>query len=209
MHPAQKAGFLLMVIYFIPLISAFIGWFTNWIAIKMLFHPKEPIKILGITFHGIFPKGQQQFALKLGSVVANDLLHVDEIVDKIKDPKNLDSLKPFIDKHVDEFLKIKLTEKLPVISMFLGDSTLNKVKKGLIEEIDLLLPQVIEQFTTSLQQKLDIQSIVAEKVAQFSSDKLEQILVDIMKKEFKFVEILGGVLGFIIGILQVLLTLIA
>ncbi len=209
MHPAQKAGFLLMVIYFIPLISAFIGWFTNWIAIKMLFHPKGPIKILGITFHGIFPKGQQQFALKLGSVVANDLLHVDEIVDKIKDPKNLDSLKPFIDKHVDEFLKIKLTEKLPVISMFLGDSTLNKVKEGLIEEIDLLLPQVIEQFTTSLQQKLDIQSIVAEKVAQFSSDKLEQILVDIMKKEFKFVEILGGVLGFIIGILQVLLTLIA
>lgn len=209
MHPAQKAGFLLMVIYFIPLISAFIGWFTNWIAIKMLFHPKEPIKILGITFHGIFPKGQQQFALKLGSVVANDLLHVDEIVDKIKDPKNLDSLKPFIDKHVDEFLKVKLTEKLPVISMFLGDSTLNKVKEGLIEEIDLLLPQVIEQFTTSLQQKLDIQSIVAEKVAQFSSDKLEQILVDIMKKEFKFVEILGGVLGFIIGILQVLLTLIA
>lgn len=198
-----------MVIYFIPLISAFIGWFTNWIAIKMLFHPKEPIKILGITFHGIFPKGQQQFALKLGSVVANDLLHVDEIVYKIKDPKNLDSLKPFIDKHVDEFLKIKLTEKLPVISMFLGDSTLNKVKEGLIEEIDLLLPQVIEQFTTSLQQKLDIQSIVAEKVAQFSSDKLEQILVDIMKKEFKFVEILGGVLGFIIGILQVLLTLIA
>jgi len=209
LHPAQKAGFLLMVIYFIPLISAFIGWFTNWIAIKMLFHPKEPIKILGITFHGIFPKGQQQFALKLGSVVANDLLHVDEIVDKIKDPKNLDSLKPFIDKHVDEFLKVKLTEKLPVISMFLGDSTLNKVKEGLIEEIDLLLPQVIEQFTTSLQQKLDIQSIVAEKVAQFSSDKLEQILVDIMKKEFKFVEILGGVLGFIIGILQVLLTLIA
>lgn len=198
-----------MVLFFIPLISAFIGWFTNWIAIKMLFHPKEPIKILGITFHGIFPKGQKQFALKLGSVVANDLLHVDEIVEKIKDPKNLDSLKPFIDKHIDEFLKVKLTEKLPVISMFLGESTLSKVKEGLIEEIDLLLPQVIDQFTNSLQEKLDIQSIVAEKVAQFSSDKLEQILVDIMKKEFKFVEILGGVLGFIIGLLQVLLTLIA
>ena len=33
----------------IPFISAFIGWFTNWIAIKMLFHPKEPKKILGIA----------------------------------------------------------------------------------------------------------------------------------------------------------------
>ena len=34
----------------IPLISAFIGWFTNWIAIKMLFHPKEPKKILMVFF---------------------------------------------------------------------------------------------------------------------------------------------------------------
>ena len=38
----------------IPLISAFIGWFTNWIAIKMLFHPKEPKKILGITFPKVY-----------------------------------------------------------------------------------------------------------------------------------------------------------
>jgi uncharacterized membrane protein YheB (UPF0754 family) len=30
----------------IPLISAFIGWFTNWIAIKMLFHPREPKKMV-------------------------------------------------------------------------------------------------------------------------------------------------------------------
>jgi uncharacterized membrane protein YheB (UPF0754 family) len=60
----------------IPLISAFIGWFTNWIAIKMLFHPKEPKKILGITFHGIFPKRQQQFAEKLGKLVSERKLAV-------------------------------------------------------------------------------------------------------------------------------------
>ena len=53
-----------MTIYLIPFISAFIGWFTNWIAIKMLFHPKEEKNILGIKIQGIFPKRQQQFAEK-------------------------------------------------------------------------------------------------------------------------------------------------
>ena len=67
----------------IPLISAFIGWFTNWIAIKMLFHPKEPKKILGITFHGIFPKRQQQFAEKLGKLVSEELLSFKEIAEEI------------------------------------------------------------------------------------------------------------------------------
>ncbi len=197
-----------MVIYLIPFISAFIGWFTNWVAIKMLFHPKEPIKILGITFQGIFPKRQKQFAAKLGAVVANDLLHFDEIISKIKDPKNIEELHPFIENHVHEFLSVKLNEKIPVVSMFIGESTLNKLKEGLMEEIQLLLPQVINQFTEKLNAQVDVEQIVMEKVSNFSSDKLEEILNSIMKKEFFFVEILGGVLGFIIGVIQVILTML-
>jgi uncharacterized membrane protein YheB (UPF0754 family) len=194
------------MIYLIPFISAFIGWFTNWIAIKMLFHPKEPKRILGITFHGIFPKRQQQFAKKLGVLVATELLHFDEIAVRIKDPENLGDLAPFIEKHIDEFLQVKLKEKMPVISMFVGEGMLQKMKEGLMEEINVLLPQLIDQFAGKLSATIDIEKIVTEKVANYSSDKLEEILVSIMKKEFRFVEIIGGVLGFIIGLLQVLLT---
>lgn len=61
----------------------------------------------------------------------------------------------------------------------------------------------------NLQEDLDLEKIVTQKVSGFSSDKLEQILNDIMAKEFRFVEIIGGVLGFLIGLLQVLLTLLA
>jgi uncharacterized membrane protein YheB (UPF0754 family) len=49
----------------VPFIGAFIGWITNWLAIKMLFHPRKPIKILFITFHGIFPKNKPRIAEKL------------------------------------------------------------------------------------------------------------------------------------------------
>jgi uncharacterized membrane protein YheB (UPF0754 family) len=83
---------------------------------------------------------------------------------------------------------------------------LQKIKEGLMEEISVLLPQLIDQFTGKLSATIDIEQIVTEKVANFSSDKLEEILVSIMQKEFRFVEIIGGVLGFVIGLLQVLLT---
>ena len=195
------------MIYLIPIISAFIGYFTNWVAIKMLFHPKKPINILGIKFQGIFPKRQQQFAQKLGVLVANELIHFDEIAEKLKDPKQLEALTPTIENHIDTFLKVRLKEKIPVISMFVGGSTLDKIKEGMMEEIALLLPQVIGQYTDGLKQKIDIEQMVTDKVAAFSTDKLEEILAAIMKKEFRFVEILGGVLGFIIGLLQVAITL--
>jgi uncharacterized membrane protein YheB (UPF0754 family) len=195
-------------LFILPFISAFIGWFTNWIAIKMLFHPKEPKRFLGFTIHGIFPKGQKQFAQKLGVLVASELLHFDEIANRITDPAQLKEVRPFIEKHIDHFLEHKLKEKLPIISMFVGVGTMDKIKEGLLEEIDAMLPQLMNQYAEKLKTTIDIEKIVTTKVANFSSDKLEEILVSIMKKEFRFVEIIGAILGFLIGLLQVLITLL-
>ncbi|MEY2595550.1 MAG: hypothetical protein RI965_822 [Bacteroidota bacterium] len=192
----------------IPIISAFIGWFTNWIAIKMLFHPKEPKKILGITFHGIFPKRQQQFAEKLGKLVSSELLSFNEIEQKITSPENVNKLMPFVESKVDEFLRIKLSDAFPVISMFIGENTILQLKGIFMDELKVIFPQVINNHMKHLESQLDLEKIVAEKVAGFSSDKLESILNQIMSKEFRVVEIIGGVLGFIIGLLQVLITTI-
>lgn len=197
------------LLYLIPFISAFIGWFTNWVAIKMLFHPKKPIKILGITFIGIFQKRQVQFAEKLGKLVSDELLSFQDIESKITNPANIDQLMPQIDAHIDHFLRVKLAEQMPVISMFIGDKTIQQMKAVFMTELKELFPGIMKTYMGNLQRDLDLEKIVIEKVKGFSTDKLEQILNDIMSKEFRFIEILGGVLGFLIGIFQVILTLIS
>lgn len=197
------------LLYLIPFISAFIGWFTNWIAIKMLFHPKKPVKILGITFIGIFPKRQVQFAEKLGKLVSDELLSFQDIESKITNPANIDQLMPQIDAHIDHFLRVKLADQMPVISMFIGDKTIQQMKSVFMAELKELFPGIMKTYMGNLQRDLDLEKIVVDKVKGFSTDKLEQILNDIMSKEFRFVEIIGGVLGFLIGIVQVILTLIS
>ncbi len=193
----------------IPVISAFIGWFTNWIAIKMLFHPREPFKFLGLTIQGIFPKRQQQFAEKLGKLVSEELLSFKDISLKITDPSNLDQLLPHVEDHIDNFLKVKLKESMPVVGMFIGDKTVGQLKAVFVEELRELFPTLMERYMVSLQEQLDLEKIVVEKVRSFSSDKLEEILLQIMAKEFRFVEILGGVVGLLIGMVQVAITYFA
>jgi len=192
----------------IPLISAFIGWFTNWIAIKMLFHPREPKKILGLTFHGIFPKRQQVFAARLGKLVSDELLSFSDISTKITHPSNLKSVMPLIEKHIDRFLREQLPEQMPLISMFIGESTIQELKGVFVRQLEVLFPEIMQSYVHTLKDQLDLEAIVTQKVAGFSSDKMEQILMSIMQKEFRFVEMLGGVVGFVIGLLQVLLTII-
>ena len=197
---------LLIQLLVIPIISAFIGWFTNWIAIKMLFHPREPRRILGITFHGIFPKRQKIFAEKLGKMISAEFLSYEDIEEKIANPKNLEKLMPMIEEHVDNFLKNKLSDEMPFLSLFIGSKTIKSLKKTFMQELEILFPQIMKRYAGHLEEELDLEKIVIDKVSAFSTDKLEDILYQIMSKEFRFVEILGGVIGFLIGIVQVLIT---
>lgn len=192
----------------IPLISAFIGWVTNWVAIKMLFHPRNPVTILGMKVQGIFPKRQQQFAEKLGKLVSRELLSFDEIETKITNPDNLKKVMPTVEAHIDHFLRVKLGETMPMISMFIGDKTIEKLKAVFMDELEILFPKFMKDYSVTLKQQLDLEAIVTDKVKAFSSDKLEEILYQVMAKEFRFVEIIGAVLGFLIGVVQVAITLL-
>jgi uncharacterized membrane protein YheB (UPF0754 family) len=193
----------------LPLIAALIGWLTNWVAIKMLFHPKKRIKIGIFEIQGIFPKRQKIFAEKLGMVVAHELFSSHDIKEKINQSNIDKEIKALIDKHINTFLNTKLKEAYPQIVMFIYNYIIRQFKDVTMKEIETLLPLVLNAYKQNIEKSLDIVDIegtVASKVANFSSDKLEEILYSIMKKEFRFVEILGGVLGFIIGLLQVILV---
>lgn len=190
-------------------LSTFTGWVTTWIAIKMLFHPRKPIKILGYNLQGIFPKNQRLIAEKLGQVVGKELLSFDEIEQKVTSPENLQKLKPAIEEHIDNFLNNKLKDVFPMLSMFIGEKTTTQLKEAFLLELETLFPILMKTYMNKLQDDLDLEKIVTEKVAAFSSEKLEDILNQITKNEFKFLEFIGGFFGFLIGIVQILIAILS
>ncbi len=196
------------MLIFIPVISAFIGWFTSRIAIKMLFHPKEPARILGVPFQGIFPKRQQRFATELGKLLSNEILSFSEIEQKIADPANVEKILPLLETHIDTFLREKLATEIPMLGMLIGDKTISQVKGVFMKELKEFFPLLMREYMTALQHDFNLEQIITEKARRFSSDKLEKIVNQIMSTEFKFIEITGAVLGFIIGLIQVVITIV-
>lgn len=196
-------------ILLILILSAFIGCVSIWMAIKMLFHPALPKKIAGITIQGIFPKRQEQIALKLAKMVSTELLSFAEIEQKIADPENVAKLLPVLEIHIDTFLREKLPTAIPMIGMLIGDRTIVQVKGVFMKELETLFPILMKEYMTTLQTNLDFEKIVFEKAITFFSNKLEEIIYKSLASEFKFVQICGGVIGFIIGLLQVFLIILA
>lgn len=185
------------------LLAAFTGWFTTWVAIKMLFHPRKPMKIFGLTIQGVFPKNQQLIAQKLGQVVSQEFLSFAEIEQKVTDPANLQKLRPDIEAHIDNFLKHKLKEVFPMLSMFIGEKTVNQFKEAFLMELESLFPVLMKSYMNKLENDLDLEKIVTEKVVGFSSEKLEEILLQITKREFQFLELISAFFGLLIGLIQI------
>jgi len=194
------------MIYFLPLIAAVTGWITNWIAVKMLFHPVQPMNFGLFKIQGIFPKRQKAMAERLGQIVATELFSIDDIVDKMKSADNAEVLK-FVESKLDDFINVKLSTSMPMLAMFLTDDLKNKIKTALLNEIGEVIPGIIDTYANKLKAEVNIEEIVYDKVVNFSSDKMEEVLYSIMKKEFKFIEVLGGILGFFIGLIQLLLVI--
>ena len=198
-----------MIIYTLPLIGALIGWLTNYIAIKMLFHPKNEIKIFFFSLQGIFPKRQQALAEKLGQVVSTELVSAQEVTAHLKEKATSEAVLDHISMRIEEGIASRLPRIFPMLAMLMSGEITNKLKKALLEQISSLNEELIDKLSRELEEELDVQAIVEEKVSAFSSDKLEEILFSIMRREFKLVEVVGAVLGFLIGLIQILLLSLA
>lgn len=192
-----------MIIWTLPIIAALTGYITNYIAIKMLFHPRKKVKILFMEIQGIFPKRQKTLAEKLGKIVAEELFSIEDVKKSLQNPGNTDEVTAIVDARLNDFLDNRLGEAMPMLAMFMNDEIKLKIKTTLEAELQLMLPELIERFVSKIEEEVDVERTVYEKVVSFSTDKLEEILYSIMSKEFKFIEVLGGILGFIIGLIQI------
>ena len=193
-------------IFILPVIAALIGWATNFVAIKMLFHPQDPKKIMGITFQGVFPKRQKQIAEKLGELVANELFSIKDVAQKIEELSTRPEALEEVGKRIDKTIREKLVAAFPMLSMFLSDEMIVKVTKLFQSELEDFLRASAQGLAAKMEDSVDVKSLVEEKVRSFSSNKIEELLLGFMEQEFRFIEKIGAVLGFLIGCIQVILV---
>lgn len=197
----------------IPIISALIGWLTNWIAIKMLFYPREPKNFLGIKIQGIFPKKQKDLAVKIGKIVAEQLLSGKEISDKIfnKDKINEfnDKIEIVMNKFMGDYFNRDFKRGFPFFSIFITDKLRSEIKYDVMKRWKQKMPNFMDeslvQIKSDITNDINVEKIISDKITAMPVEQVEDIMLGILKDEFRFIEILGGVIGFLIGLIQVII----
>ncbi len=190
--------------FIMVLIGGLIGWITNKVAIKMLFRPVNPVRILFFTFQGVFPKRKDIMAISLADTIEKELLSKEVIIDKILNQENLEDLK----SEIMETLLEKLSEKIPsMVRMFLGNNVDQMMKDFFDKEGDTLFNELIDKFKEVGLEHLNIREIVIERINALDFIEFEKIIFGLMNRELKHIEIIGLILGSLIGIVQYVVTI--
>lgn len=191
-------------IIFMAAIGALIGWFTNYLAIEMLFRPLNPVTIPLINYQiiGLIPKRRAELAKKIGEVVEEELVSVEEILDKLME-----------NHQKEEFIRqIKLkisrivSEKMPGILAAFKPIVLRYIDDIVDSELDRFVDDINKDFFKRIGKNINVSNMVEEKINQFDIKKLEELIIKVANKELKGIIILGGVLGLIIGFLQAVIV---
>lgn len=188
---------------FFPVVGAAIGYFTNYIAVKMLFRPHRPIGIGPIRIQGVLPRRRKDISKSIAATVEEELISIKDLTMILK---NLD-LGPEIDRMVDDFFSSKeYNGKSEIISRI--NTTINaylrsRVKKSLSDNKE----DLIVEFIRRIENEVDFKEIILKKIEAYDLNQLESIVLRVSSKELGYITLIGGVLGFLVGLVQMFIYL--
>lgn len=192
-------------ILILTIVGGLIGWITNILAIKLLFRPIKPIKIpiLNIEILGLIPKRKNKIAANIGEVISNELLSMDDILNQAFNSSNDENFNSYL---IDKIKNI-INEKLNIIPMPFRMMATPYIDEILNKEVPSAINEISSDLSVKAKENVNIQEIVEEKINELDLEQLEEIIIKVAKKELKHIEILGLVLGTVIGLLQGILVI--
>ncbi|HHY60430.1 MAG TPA: DUF445 family protein [Clostridia bacterium] len=188
-----------------PVTGALIGWFTNYLAVKMLFRPHEPVTIplIGWTVQGVIPKRKKEIASSLGQVIAKELVSAEELAGQLSRAIQHEQLLELAAAQASAGVVKALPNLVPdPVKALIGNLVANLLQHQGPE----LVRQVSSQALTAMKENLDIAQLVEDKVNQMDWRQLEQLILRVSSRELKHIEVLGGVIGFLIGLVQLVVV---
>ncbi|NCN09886.1 MAG: DUF445 family protein [Leptospira sp.] len=192
-----------------PFTYGFVGWITNWLALKMTFYP---LQFWGIPpyigWQGIIPRKAHKMAIKAVDVITDKLMNVEEVFARI-DPKKFENeLYPLLADSIQESTEVfgrsinfEMWNSLPKIIHEEIAYKVERASRATIRNVILKLRNQIESY-------LDLKGIVLHCLTGSNVGLIVDVFQKVGKPEFKFIERSGFYFGFLLGMLQLVFWLI-
>jgi uncharacterized membrane protein YheB (UPF0754 family) len=190
--------------WLLPVGGVIVGWATNWLALKMIFNPKEEINFLGMKIQGLFIKRQREVATEYAKIISVKVLTVERMFDRIFRGKASDKLVTMLHEHVEHAIDEQAGLSKPIYAIFAGKSKYDELKNLAADRFVEAIPRSMQGTFQYAHDAIDLETTMREKMIQLSPVEFEGVLRPAFQEDEWILILVGAVLGGMAGVGQLL-----
>jgi len=190
-----------------PIFGFVTGFVTDWLALKMIFYPREPRGFGVFTWQGMFQKRRQEVAADYGALIADEVLTVRNVMEAVLTGPRSDKLFALITREIQRTIDTQTSIAKPLVALTIGGRRYQEMKRAAAAKAIEYLPETVKHVESYATDALDVRNTIVEKMRRLTPIEFEGILRPAFKQdEWKLIAV-GAVIGGLVGELQVLLLL--
>jgi uncharacterized membrane protein YheB (UPF0754 family) len=183
----------------LPIYGAALGYFTNWVALNMVFRPLDPIRIGPWKLQGLFLRRQAAVSEKFAALATAEMLTVQTIMTEIMSGERSVRARALIEEHLTPILE---TGMAGMMLRSLGPDVLPAVRRVMVEHAVRASLEAIADPAFVRERAQGLARIFAERMKAMSPAEFQDVLRPAFHEDEWIIIALGALFGFLAGWVQ-------
>jgi uncharacterized membrane protein YheB (UPF0754 family) len=191
----------------LPLFGLFTGWFTDWLALKMIFHPKQPWGVGPLRWQGLFLRRRQEVSSQYGDLIAREILTPSHLFEALLEGPLSDRVFLLVQRNVQRVIDEQSGAARPLVVLAVGSTRYQQMKRSVAAKVMQRLPDTMVRAEAYAADAMDIRNTLVAKMRDLDEEQFEELIRPAFRQDEWILIAVGAALGFLMGELQVLLLL--
>ncbi|MBO1255135.1 DUF445 family protein [Alteromonas sp. 5E99-2] len=188
--------------WILPLGGLIVGYATNWIALKIIFEPINPIKIGPFTLQGMFLKRQNEVSKVYSDLISEKLINPQNITHSILNGSGSSHLFELIELHVNDAIERYVAIAQPYFAIGVGSDNYFQMKEQAVKQIFDNSEATLFYAYDYANQVLRVNEDLCERMRALSPKEFEGVLRPAYQADEWKLIVIGALLGMGAGFAQ-------
>ena len=188
----------------LPLFGLVTGGLTDYVALTMIFRPKEERRIApGIKWQGLFHNRREKVTRDYGALLAKDIITPAAIMESLLTGPMSDKFFEMIRDEIQKTIDQQTGVARHLITLTVGSHKYNAMKQSIAQRVIERMPEASRQMEAYAAERLDVENTIVNRMRMMETDDYENLLRPAFKDDEWIIVALGATLGFLFGEIQV------
>lgn len=184
----------------LPLFGFLVGYATNWVAIKLIFEPREPKRIVGVKIQGLFHQRQKEVSREFARVSTEDVFTDENLFEELTRADARAKILAVVKEEADAV--IERYRKHPLAGGMLTDELVASTQEKVLATVEEEMFREGGVITHITAQSNVIRGLLHERMLEMDPEGFEAVLRPAFQEDEWKLILAGAVLGLGAGILQ-------